>query len=86
MGESSIRLRFERNGSVHTFRIEQEEGAVPVRLILEPALPAQFLSARVDGTLAQLDPRPFGQRVLAPLQLVLDHERVVEIEVEGQPV
>ena len=86
MGESSIRLRFERNGSVHSFRIEQEEGAVPVRLVFEPVLPGRLASARIDGSPAHLDPQAFGGRVVAPSQLMLDHERVVEIEVEGQPV
>lgn len=83
MGTASVRLRYERTGTLHTFAVEQEEGAIPIRLILEPALPGQLVGARVDGEPARLEPRPFGERVLAPVQLVLDHERVVEFEVES---
>jgi glycogen debranching enzyme len=80
MGEASLRLRYERNGPAHAFTIEQEEGAVPVRLIFEPALPGPVAAARVDGVTAQLDPRPFGERVLAPVQLALDNERIIEFD------
>jgi len=82
MGEASVRLRYARDGSTRRFTVEQEEGAVPIRLILEPVLPGRVVAARVDGEAAELDARPFGAGVLVPVQLALDCERVVEIDLE----
>jgi hypothetical protein len=80
MGEASVRLRWERDGSTQTFVLEQEEGPVPIRLVVEPVLPGRLVGARIDGQPARLEPRPFGERVVVPVQLVLDHERVVRLE------
>ena len=71
-----------RDGDRHAFRLEQEEGAVPVTVVFEPMLPAPRLAAaRVDGVDAELDSRPHGERMLVPVQIVLDAERVVELDV-----
>ncbi len=82
MGDAAIALTCTRDGDRHTFRLEQEEGAVPVTVVFEPLLPARRLvAARVDGVDAELDPRPHGERMLVPVQIVLDAERVVELDV-----
>lgn len=82
MGDVAVTLGYTRHGDRHVFRLEQEEGSVPVTVIFEPMLPARRLvAARVDGVDAELDPRPLGERMLVPVQLVLDAERVVELDV-----
>lgn len=83
MGEASVRLHFERDGLTFRFSIEQEEGAIPIRLIFEPVLPGPVAAVRVDGLQAELDARPFGGRVLVPVQLALDSERVIELVLES---
>ena len=82
MGDAVIALTCARDGDRHAFRLEQEEGAVPVTVVFEPMLPAPRLAAaRVDGVDAELDSRPHGERMLVPVQIVLDAERVVELDV-----
>ncbi|MBX6366022.1 MAG: hypothetical protein IRZ00_19415 [Gemmatimonadetes bacterium] len=82
LGEASLTLHCRRDGQHHRFEVVPEAGPVPVRVILEPALPGRLRTARVDGVDAQLDPRPFGERILVPVQLVVDHARTVELETE----
>jgi len=82
MGDASVRLHWERDGSMVRFAIEQEEGAVPIRLILEPVALGKVVAARIDGTDAELDARPFGGGLVVPVQVALDTERIIELEVE----
>jgi glycogen debranching enzyme len=83
MGDAAISLRYERHQQHHVFRLEQERGAVPVRVILEPVLAGRGLRhALVDGQPASLGTVPFAGRMIVPVQLVLDAERVVEIHTE----
>jgi hypothetical protein len=83
MADARIGFRFHRDGARHTFQFQQTAGRVPVRLVFEPALAATALrGASVDGRPARLDPRPFGERILVPIQLVLDHERTIVLEAE----
>ncbi len=80
IGDCDVSLRYERYGDVHSFRLRQDRGAVPLRVVLEPALPTPRLERiRVDGVEARLETRSFGERLLAPLQVVLDAERTVEL-------
>ncbi|MBI4410212.1 MAG: hypothetical protein HY561_10920, partial [Gemmatimonadetes bacterium] len=80
VADASLTLRYDRAGACHRFRVAQETGAVPLRLVLEAALPGRRLAhARVEGRSAELDARVFGERLLVPLQLVVDHERTVEL-------
>lgn len=82
MGDAVVAMTCTRDGDRHVFRLEQEEGAVPVTIVFEPMLPAPRLAAaRVDGVSAELDPRPHGERMLVPVQIALDAERVVELDV-----
>lgn len=83
LADCAVTLRYERHHDHHVFRLEQERGAAPVRVILEPVLHARALRhATVDGVPAQLGPVPFGGRMLVPVQIVLDAERVVELHIE----
>lgn len=83
VGGAAVSLDYRRTGQVHTFRLRQERGPSPLQVVLEPALPGRTLvGARVDGTVAELDARPRGDRLVVPLQLVLDDERVVELEAD----
>lgn len=82
VGDADVSLRYEREASRHTYSIEQDSGAIPLTLIFEPLLPAQeLIAARVDGRTARLDTRAVGRRLQVPLQIVLDHERTVELHV-----
>jgi hypothetical protein len=81
VGEAAVTLRFERHHDRLVFRAEQEHGSAPLTLLLEPVLHGHALrAARVDGSPAQLAPQPFGAGQLVPVQLVLDAERVLELE------
>jgi hypothetical protein len=77
MGDCTIQLRYQRHGDRHAFLVNQDRGAAPVRLVLEPGLPGRLRSARVDGQPAELNARATGDRTTVPVQLVLDHERTV---------
>ena len=84
LGDAAITFRYERHHDHHVFRLEQERGAAPVRVILEPVLYARALRhATVDGEPARLDAVPFAGRMKVPVQLVLDAERVVELHTEA---
>lgn len=83
LGDALLCLRYARDGGRHELSLEQEEGAVPVRVILEPAFTGRLVRAAVDGSAASLAPRPFGDRTLVPLQVVLDAPRRVELWMES---
>jgi hypothetical protein len=53
---------------------------VPLRLIFEPALAQRPRGTRIDGVPAQLDLRADGNRTIAPVQVMLDHARVIDFE------
>lgn len=81
VGDAAIAMRHTTDGARRTFTFEQVGGAVPLRLAFEPALPGSALRAvKVDGAAAQLNARPAHGRIVAPVQLVLDHERTVSFE------
>lgn len=84
-GDAELGIGYRREENRHRFTFVQESGAVPVRLIFEPLLPARGLAgARVDGQPALLEPRPHEGRLMVPIQIVLDDERVVELEGGGR--
>jgi hypothetical protein len=79
----ALALRYDRSGSTHTFVLSPEAGAVPTRLVFEPAIEAANISrATVDGVAADLNYRRASDRVVCPLQVVLDHARTVVIEAD----
>jgi hypothetical protein len=95
VGDAAITLAYEGRAGAHRFRVRQERGAAPLRLILEPELAGRFVAARVDGVAAELEPVsvPWGgggggggggeDRVRVPVQMMVDHERVLEVELES---
>lgn len=82
MGDAVIRLRYHRERATHRFTVSQEQGASPIRLILEPELVGRLRAARVDGAEAGLETVPAGERSRIPIQLALDHERTLELELD----
>jgi hypothetical protein len=88
MGGAAVSVSYRREDRpggvrVHGFGLEQERGPVPVTVAMEPELAgARVLRARVDGRAAELDPAPAGGLWRVPVQLVLDHPRRVEVEME----
>jgi len=83
-GDATITMAYEKGEDRHEFRLVQDTGAVPVRIIFEPALPVSELRrAVVDGQAATLHSRRVGDRVAAPIQIVLDHDR--RLEFHGPP-
>ncbi len=83
VGDAHIDVDYRRDGSRHIFRIDLASGAVPPRVVLEPALPGRLRSATIDDVEASLESRPFGTRTLVPVQFALEGERTVVLEMEG---
>lgn len=84
LGDAAVDLDYTRDGDRHVFTLEQTRGAVPIRAILEAALPARELrEAAVDGAPAQLDPRPSGDRLHVPVQLTLETKRTITLRVSA---
>jgi hypothetical protein len=83
MGDAAFALAYLRTGQLRRFTIRQDRGPVPATLILELEIPGPLRAARVDGVTAELAAVAVeatgAWRV--PVQLALDHERVVELEV-----
>jgi hypothetical protein len=85
VGESEMELRYEREGTLHTLRLEPTRGRVPATVVLEPSLPAGALAAAwVDGVPADLDVSATGSRARFKVQLVVDAPRTVEVEAKAE--
>lgn len=85
IGSAALSLTLGLEAGIHRIAALQERGAAPLTLVLEPELPGRLRAARVDGRPAELDPVEIGPRSRVPIQIVLDHERRVELEMETQP-
>lgn len=83
MGNAAVDVEYRRTDQTHRFSITQRRGSIPLRLILAPELPGALRAARVDGTTADLDPAPGGDRTQVPVQLALDHPRTLELRMSG---
>jgi len=88
LGPAAIQLEYHRDpaaptraGTVtHTFVLTPLEGMVPIRVVFEPAIPGQTIhNVTVDGTHGSLDVRRSGDRLLCPVQIVLDNVRTLEV-------
>jgi hypothetical protein len=80
MGDAAVDVGYDRDGDRFVFTLEQTRGAVPVRAVLEADLPARALrEAVIDGVPAQLDARPFGDRLRVPVQLTLERSRTITL-------
>jgi len=85
VGESEMEVRYEREGTLHTLRLEPTRGRVPATVALEPSVPAGAVAAAwVDGVPADLDVSATGSRARFKVQLVLDAPRTVEVEAEAE--
>ena len=82
VGAAALSFRFERRGRVFCMAVVQDRGRTPLTLLLEPELPGRLVAARVDGHQAELGPLVLGSHTRVPVQLVLDHERRLELEME----
>lgn len=83
VGEAVVELEYQREGGRHRLTLRQARGGSPFRVILEPELAGgRLVGARVDGEPAELDAVPVAGRLRVPVQIVLDHERSVEVEIE----
>jgi hypothetical protein len=82
VSDDTITLRYERSDGTHTFILKPLTGATPLRIVFEPAVTAQdsTVTVHVDGVLAELNVRREGDRLVCPLQIVLDHQRTIVID------
>lgn len=84
MGEVVVEVAYRTEAGSHRWAVRQRRGGAPITLIFEPEMPGVRLAgARVDGVEAELDVVVVEGRVRVSVQLVLDHERAVEVEIEG---
>jgi len=77
-GDALVDMEFECAEAGMRFTITQVAGPYPLRLIFEPALTELPRRIEVDGRSAELDLVPLGERVVAPVQIMLDERRTVE--------
>jgi hypothetical protein len=77
MADALVELRYIRQENAHQYVMDQVAGAMPVRLIFEPTFTAIVRSITVDDTNAELDLQPHRQRIVAPVQIMLDSRRVL---------
>jgi hypothetical protein len=77
MGDALIWFRYEEDAKAVTYVVEQIAGAMPVRLIFEPTFRRPLSAVFVDGTAADLNVQVVASRVVAPVQIMLDHERIL---------
>lgn len=83
MGDAAVDLHIERDDSSITISVDQVRGALPITLILEPTVHAPVEACLVDGQAADLALRSFPDRVIVPVQLVLDAPRELRISLGG---
>jgi hypothetical protein len=82
-GADAVRVRVILEPGRMEVRVEQEAGPLPLTLLLEPYVPGAYHEGRVDGAPATLSARAVAGGTRVAVQLVLDHERVVEIGFGG---
>lgn len=82
LGDAMVSLRYAREANSIRYQIEQFAGAMPVRLIFEPTFRQAIKSVDVDGVTASLSLQQQGDRIVAPMQLMLDDARLVSFELE----
>jgi len=78
-GDGSVALRVDVTRHGVRCTVEQESGAIPQTVLLEPIVQGTVTAARVDGAPAELVPRPHDGLTIVPVQLVLDEVRVLEV-------
>jgi hypothetical protein len=77
MADALVLLQCTREAGHFSYVVEQIAGALPVSLIFEPTFGAPVQAVFIDDVPAELAVRPHRDRLVAPVQLVLDHQRVL---------
>jgi hypothetical protein len=77
-GDVSLRLEGAA-ASLHCV-VEQDAGALPFTVLLEPYVTAAVAATRIDGLPAQLDTRDVADGRIIQVQLVLEQERALDID------
>ena len=77
LGDALVLLQCSRTDRHFSYVVEQIAGAMPVRLIFEPTFTRPVDAVLIDDAPAQLSLRPYRDRIVAPVQLMLDHQRVL---------
>lgn len=83
VGGSTISMRYAVEGDMLRYELTPETGSVPPLLVFEPSIDGRPLEVRIDGNVAELDPRQARGRTVVPVQLPLDAVRTVEIMRSG---
>lgn len=79
MGDARIALEYTHDGGLHKYVLSQSGGAYPVRLVFEPTLAAPLSAVTIDGKPAELNSVLLGERIVTPMQIMLDEQRIVEL-------
>ena len=81
-GDTELNVELTRRNSHHVFSCEPVAGAAPVRLVLELVVDVPAIERiTIDGKPANLDYRQAESGLfVCPVQLVLDHTRVMEVD------
>jgi hypothetical protein len=83
VGDDVLSLRVEPAGHRLRLTLEQDAGPIPITALLEPVVPGTVRRTAVDGVEALLAVRPAPGGSAVPVQLVLDHVRTLEIELDA---
>ncbi len=80
VGGCAVEMSCDGDDGVVRYALRQTRGAPPLQVVFEPIVPARVRAARVDGVPAELAVAREGRSWQAPVQLVLDTDRTVELE------
>jgi hypothetical protein len=83
-GDATIALGIVATDGRVTITVQQDTGALPATVLLEPLVTGPLDSSRIDGRDAALAPRPCGSLWLVPVQLVLDAPRSLELMLDAE--
>jgi len=82
-GDARVNIDVDQQPHCSRITAEQTAGAIPIRLILEPLLRQVPTSIEIDGRPAHLDLQPLRNRIVAPVQIELDHARTIEFRFQA---
>ncbi len=79
LGEARVNVRYERDGDLSRFDLEQSHGGVPAHVVFEPSFRGKPKEVRLDGRLVDLPLRAGRRRSRLSVQFPLDGSRTVEV-------
>jgi hypothetical protein len=80
-GDGTLGLHYRRDGDKHRYCLLPGSGAVPLRVVFEPQVQANRVSAvLLDSQPATLDLRRNGDGWVCPVQIDLDAERTIVVD------